>query len=160
MSEIILKPVGIIKTPFNESTDIPVQGKFGDDAEGVCILNDEYHAGLNSLEEFSHVILIYHFHKVKEEHILSKPFLEDEIHGIFSIRSPYRPNKIGVSIVKITKIKENKLFFSEVDMLNDTPLIDIKPYVKYFDSRENTNAGWVEKHFKDNSTPERVILRR
>ena len=77
----------------------------------------------------------------------SKPFLENLEHGIFAIRSPHRPNHIGISIVKIERIDGNKLYFSEVDMLNQTPVLDIKPYVKYFDSRDNIKSGWIEKHF-------------
>ena len=97
-----------------------------------------------------------------EFHILlleGRPFFEDEIHGIFAIRSPHRPNHPGMSIVKINKIIENKLYFSEVDMLDGTPLLDIKPYSKYFDCRENVVSGWLEKHFEGGTIPERTILK-
>ena len=84
----------------------------------------------------------------KKEQVVGKPFLEDKAHGIFAIRSPHRPNHIGLSIVKIEAVEENKLRFSEVDILDNTPVLDIKPYVKHFDARDNTISGWLEKHFQ------------
>jgi len=159
MEEIIIKKIGIIRTPYLEPRNIPIQGCFNDTVEGICILKNEFKEGLESLDGFSHAILIYHFHKAGQVTNKGKPFLEDTEHGIFSIRSPYRPNKIGFSIVKIIKIEENMLHFTEVDMLNDTPLIDIKPYVKYFDSRQDVSSGWIDKHFKDNKIPSRVVLK-
>ncbi|GAI82565.1 unnamed protein product [marine sediment metagenome] len=93
-----------------------------------------------------------------EEKLIGKPFLEDVPHGIFSIRSPARPNHIGMSIVKLEKVENNIITFSEVDMLDNTPLLDIKPYVSHFDSRENVKNGWLEKHFKSSKIPKRTRL--
>ena len=90
--------------------------------------------------------------------MISQPFLEDEKHGIFAIRSPHRPNHIGISIVKIKSITENKVYFTEVDMLDKTPLLDIKPFVKQFDNREDVISGWVDKHFENDIIPDRTIL--
>ena len=159
MEEITVKPIGIINTPFKDQKNIPIQGCFEGNDEGVCTILDKYSDGLIDLKDFSHAILIYHFHKTKEERIKAKPYLEQVEHGVFAIRSPYRPNKIGISIVKIKKIVDNKLFFTEVDMLDGTPLLDIKPYVKHFDSRENVKSGWIDKHFKNGNIPEQTILR-
>jgi len=159
MEEIKLSPIGIINTPFKNQKNIPIQGRFEDNAEGCCFIYDEYSDGLRDLDGFSHAILIYHFHKATAVKMIAQPFLETAKHGIFAIRSPHRPNKIGFSIVKIKEIVENKLFFSEVDMLDETPLLDIKPFVKYFDNRENVKSGWVDKHFKNSSTPDKVILK-
>jgi len=136
MNQIIMYPIGVIHSPYKEGKDIPIQGRFKDDVEAWVELNDEYAKGLNDLENFSHCILLYYFHKSHKENIEGKPFLEEDKHGIFAIRSPHRPNHIGVSIVKIKSIKGNKLYFTEVDMFDGTPLLDIKPYVKHFDSRE------------------------
>lgn len=161
MESIQLKPIGIIETPYDEPHNIPIQGTFeSDEVEGCCVINKELQEGLKDLEHFSHAILIYFFHKTNDEKIIAKPFLEPIEHGIFAIRSPYRPNKIGISIVKIKKIVDNNLFFTEVDMLNGTPLLDIKPYVKHFDSREKTISGWIDKHFEKGNIPDQTILNR
>ena len=158
MKEIVVNPIGIINTPFKDKKNIPIQGCFDKNIEGVCNILDEYSDGLCDLEGFSHAILIYHFHKTNEVKIKAKPYLESVEHGIFAIRSPHRPNKIGVSIVKIERIVENKLFFTEVDMLDGTPLLDIKPFVKHFDNRDNVKSGWIDKHFKNGNIPEQTIL--
>ena len=91
--------------------------------------------------------------------IQGRPFLEDQMHGIFAIRSPHRPNHIGLSVVRICAIEGNKLYFREVDVLDGTIVLEIKPYVKYFDVRDNVVSGWVDKHFKDGRAPERTILK-
>jgi len=155
---ITLHPIGIIYSPYKESKDIPIQGIFNGDVEAWVELNDEYVKGLKDLDKFSHAILLYYFHKSDKEAIVGKPFLEDDVHGIFAIRGPHRPNHIGFSVVKIKNIKDNKIFFTEVDMIDGTPLIDIKPYVKYFDSREYVISGWIDKHFKNGRIPDRTIV--
>jgi len=158
ITPIELKPVGIIHTPYHEPKDIPIQGIFKSEVKGWVELEEKYKPGLKDLEGFSHVILICYFHRSTEEHLEGKPFLEDETHGIFAIRSTHRPNHLGLSIVKINKIIDNKLYFSEVDMLDGTPLLDIKPYSKYFDCRENVVSGWLEKPFEGDVISAKVIL--
>ncbi len=159
MENIIIKPIGIIHSPYSSSNGIPIQGKFKNEVVAYAELLPEYQIGLKDLEGFSHAILLYHFHEQKEEKLIAQPYLEKVNHGIFAIRSPYRPNKIGFSIVKIKKIEDNRLYFTEVDVFDGTPLIDIKPYVEYFDKRENVKSGWVEKHFqKENKIPKQAIL--
>ena len=157
MKSIQIKPIGVIHSPYKHAGGIPIQGRFKDDAEAFAEVDIEYQEGLKDMDGFSHAILIYHFHKVTEEKIVAKPYLEEKNHGIFAVRSPYRPNRIGFSIVKIQRISENKLFFTEVDMFDQTPLIDIKPYVEFFDKRENVKSGWLEKHFLK-GIPKRTIL--
>ena len=147
MEEITISPIGIIHSPYKQTKDMPIQGKFKPDVTAYIELEDKYVPGLKDLDSFSHAIIIYYFHESKEEQIIGKPFLENVEHGIFAIRSPHRPNHIGISIVKIERIEDNKLYFSQVDMLNQTPVLDIKPYVKHFDSRDNTTSGWIAKHF-------------
>ena len=154
-----MKPIGIIHSPYKISKDIPIQGVFDSEVEAFIELKDEYARGLKDLEEFSHAIIIYHFHKSKEEHIEGRPFLEEKMHGIFAIRSPHRPNHIGLSIVRIKKIEANMIYFTEVDVLDKTPLLDIKPYIKYFDSRENVVSGWLDNHFKDGNIPDKTIIK-
>ncbi len=159
MKEIKMKPIGTIYTPYREPIDIPIQGVFKGDVEGVAVLDEKYAEGLCDLDGFSHAILIYYFHKSEKEHLKGRPYLEEEKHGIFAIRSPHRPNHIGFSIVEITKIEYNRLYFRDVDMLDGTPLLDIKPYVEYFDKREGTRAGWLEKHFKSGEVPKGTVLK-
>ena len=159
MDQIIMHPIGKICSPYKENTDIPIQGTFKSDVEAWIELKDKYAGGLKDLDEFSHAIILYYFHKSQREEIEGRPFLEQDKHGIFAIRSPHRPNHIGLSIVKIKRIEANKLYFTEVDMLDGTPVLDIKPYVKYFDSRDNVKSGWLDKHFKDGNIPDETILR-
>ncbi len=153
-----MKPIGMIHSPYQNAEDMPIQGKFRKDAEAWIELKEEYAPGLKDLHEFSHAIVIYHFHKSQREGVEGKPFLEQNKHGIFAIRSPHRPNHIGFSVVKINKIVNNCLYFSEVDMFDGTPVLDIKPYVKYFDCRDDAVSGWLEKHFLDGNPPSDVII--
>lgn len=138
---------------------MPIQGKFKSGVKGWVELKKEYIGGLKDLGDFSHAIIIYYFHKSEKIEIQGKPFLKDDKHGIFAIRSPHRPNHIGLSIVKIENIEDNKLYFSEVDVLDETPVLDIKPYVRHFDARDNSVSGWLETHFRNNNIPDRTILK-
>lgn len=149
MNKIKIQPIGFIRSPYKNVEDVPIQGNLKNNIEARVELENKYINGLKGLEEFSHAILIFYFHKSKIEKVQSKPYLEDKIHGIFTIRSPNRPNHIGLTIVKIRKIEDNKLYFTNVDMIDKTPLLDIKPYVEYFDNRENVISGWIDKHFKN-----------
>ena len=160
MNQIIMYPIGVIHSPYKENRDIPIQGTFNDKIEAWLELKDEYVNGLKDLDTFSHAIIIYYFHRSHREEIEGRPFLEQNKHGIFAIRSPHRPNHIGFSIIKIERIKANKVYFTEVDVLDGTPLLDIKPFVKYFDSRDNVISGWLEKHFKDGNIPDKTIINR
>lgn len=155
-NEIKLKPIGIIHTPYKDPKGMPIQGKFRKGVRGMIRLFPKYQSGLKDIEGFSHLILIYYFNRSKEEQLTGRPFLEDKVHGIFAIRSPHRPNHIGFSIVRLEKVKGNTIVFSEVDILDNTPLLDIKPYVKHFDSRHNVKSGWIDKHFKRDRMPDRI----
>ena len=155
---ITIKPIGIINTPYKEPKGVPIQGKFKRGVTGTVKIFPEYKADLKDVEGFSRIILIYHFNRSKEERVTGKPFLEDIERGIFAIRSPHRPNHIGFSIVKVKSVKGNVITFSEVDILDGTPLLDIKPYVKHFDSRDKVKNGWIDKHFKTGKIPKRTRL--
>ncbi len=148
MQSINIKPIGTIHTPYKSLGDIPIQAGLNRATEAFAELNNKYEKGLLDLDGFSHAILIYYFHESKREDITGKPFLENKGHGIFAIRSPHRPNHLGLSVVEVKRIAGNKIYFGGVDMLDGTPLIDIKPYIEYFDYRENVISGWLEKHFK------------
>ena len=159
MERIVMNPIGIIHSPYKQPKDIPIQGTFKADVEAWIELGEKYESGLKDLDQFSHAILLYYFHRSREERLQSSPFLEDDTHGIFAIRSPHRPNHIGMSIVKIKRIEGNRLYFSEVDVLDQTPVLDIKPYVAYFDHRQDVVCGWVDKHFEAGDIPNRTILK-
>ena len=154
-----MHPIGIIHSPYKESKDIPIQGTFSEKIEAWLELKDEYVNGLEDLDGFSHAIIIYYFHRSHRVDIDGRPFLEQDKHGIFAIRSPHRPNHLGFSIIKIKGISVNKVYFTEVDVLDGTPLLDIKPYVKYFDSRDGVISGWLDKHFKNGDIPDKTIIR-
>ena len=114
--------------------------------DGTVEVFPEYVEGLKDLEGFSHIILIYHFHLSKKSLLKVKPFMDDQIHGVFSTRAPSRPNPIGISIVRLIKIEKNILYIQDVDILYGTPLLDIKPYVPEFDVRAADKKGWLEKN--------------
>lgn len=138
-------PIGVIKTPFNELKGMPIQPAGACDIEGTIVILPEYEQGLTDIEGFSHIILIYHFHQSSGYDLLVTPFLDTEKRGLFSTRAPRRPNPIGLSIVELLGREANKLFVKGIDVLNNTPLLDIKPYVPGFDVKEVTATGWLEK---------------
>ena len=147
------------RSPHQVTKGTPIQGVFADEAEGIVELNPKYADGLKDLDGFSHAILIYYFHKSDSERPIGTPYLENEPHGIFAIRGPHRPNHIGLSVVRVVSVKENRLLFKEVDILDGAPVLDIKPYVRQFDCREDTVSGWIEKHFEDGQQPPSVIVK-
>jgi tRNA (adenine37-N6)-methyltransferase len=123
---------------------MPIQPRGAADAVGRILLHSEYQAGLVDLEGFSHIYLIYQFHLSRDYDLLVKPFLDTEKHGVFATRAPRRPNPIGLSIVKILSIRDNVIEFSGADMLNETPLLDIQPYMEPFDRIEGSRSGWLD----------------
>lgn len=137
--EIVYRPIGIIHTPFKEQA--PIQPLYSD-ARGVVEVFDAYADGLKDLETFSHIILLYHFHLSKGYRLQARPYLDEKPRGIFAIRSPNRPNGIGLSIVALEKIENTALHVRHVDMLDGTPLLDIKPYIPEFDIRD-ADSGWL-----------------
>ena len=144
MSEIIkYRSIGIIRTPFNQLENMPIQPGGAFKVRGELIIDPELVPGLTDLEGFSHLFLIYHFHKVKDYDLIVTPFLDEKKHGVFATRAPKRPNPIGLSIVRLNSIEENKLILENVDMLDGTPILDIKPYVPAFDQQEQVTTGWL-----------------
>ncbi len=141
-----INPIGVIRTPFKSSDKIPIQSSKSDTIAEVEVF-PEFSEGLDSLDGFSHVILLYWFHKVRPHKLKIIPYLETKERGLFSTRAPSRPNPIGLSIGKIIQIKENIVIFKGADMLNDTPLIDIKPFVPEFDNRLDATSGWLTDSF-------------
>jgi tRNA-Thr(GGU) m(6)t(6)A37 methyltransferase TsaA len=141
---LTLKKIGTIYTPFNSKDKMPIQSKGAKGVNGTIKIKKRYFTGLVDLIGFSHIYLIYHFHKSKNYDLTVTPFLDSEKHGVFATRAPKRPNPIGISIVKIVKIEGNKIEFEGADMLNKTPLLDIKPYTNQFDVFETKKNGWLD----------------
>jgi tRNA-Thr(GGU) m(6)t(6)A37 methyltransferase TsaA len=139
------QPIGVIHSPFKQRKGMPIQAAFAQGASGTVELEPQYADGLEDLEGFSHVILLYHFHLSKGCQLQVKPFLEEETHGVFATRAPRRPNAIGISVVRLERIEGTKLYVSDLDIVDGTPLLDIKPYVPQFDDRSNARIGWLEK---------------
>jgi tRNA-Thr(GGU) m(6)t(6)A37 methyltransferase TsaA len=142
------KPIGIIHSKYKKKKGVPIQGTLSKSSKGRIKIFPEFKDGLKDLDGFSHIFLIYQFHLSKGYSLLIKPFLEDKEHGLFATRAPRRPNPIGISIVKLKKIKDNKLYIDEVDIIDGTPLLDIKPFIPDFDSRKNITVGWIEGKLK------------
>ncbi|HTY89599.1 MAG TPA: tRNA (N6-threonylcarbamoyladenosine(37)-N6)-methyltransferase TrmO [Methanocella sp.] len=142
---ISYKPIGIIHTGFKDCKDTPIQSALSD-ADGTVEVFTEYSSGLKDIEGFSHIFLIYHFHQAGACSLVQKPFLDNKKQrGIFAIRHFNRPNPIGLSIVELRGVKGNILEIRGADMLDGTPLLDIKPYIRQFDCRENARSGWVDE---------------
>lgn len=141
--DIVYRPIGKISTPLKNKGDAPIQGVFAPESLGQVEVFSEYSRGLKDIEGFSHLILIYHFHKSRGWTPLRKPFLDDSERGIFSIRHFDRPNPIGISVVRLLGVNNNVLEVCEVDILDGTPLLDIKPYMPKFDVREDAVDGWL-----------------
>ena len=137
--------IGIIHTPFKDTKGMPIQPTGASGILGHAEVYPEYAEGLKDLGGFSHIILLYHFHKVKEARLIVTPFLDSRPHGVFATRAPKRPNPIGLSIVKLLGIEQNILRLENVDILDGTPLLDIKPYVPEFDQHPAARVGWLEK---------------
>jgi len=137
------RPIGVIKSPFKDPKGMPIQPVGAKGISGTIEMQPEYEDGLKDLDGFSHIILIYHFHLSEGYSLQVKPFLDDTPRGIFAIRAPRRPNPIGVSVVRLEKIEGTTLYISNVDIVDGTPLLDIKPCVPHFDCLEDVRIGWL-----------------
>jgi tRNA (adenine37-N6)-methyltransferase len=142
LEQLTYKPIGVVHSPFKQPKDTPIQATASKGVIATVEIYPEYSEGLKDLEGFSHIILLYHFHLIKDSSLMVKPFLDDQLHGVFATRSPSRPNKIGISVVHLTGIKNNVLHIEDIDILDGTPLIDVKPYVPKFDCRKTIKIGW------------------
>ena len=141
--------IGTIHTPFSELEGMPIQPTGAKGIKGKICIKNEYKPGLKDIDGFSHLILIYHLHKTNGNALEVKPFMDNDTHGVFATRSPKRPNNIGMSTVKLDKVEDDVLYISNVDILDGTPLLDIKPYVpQLFEDTivENLKIGWFEKN--------------
>ncbi len=140
---IELEPIGIIHTPFTDLEGMPIQPAGAAGVRGRVEVFEEYRAGLKDLDGFSHIILLYHFHRSRGFELEVVPFMDSEPRGLFATRAPRRPNPIGLSVVQLDRVEDGVLLVQNVDMLDGTPLLDIKPYVPEFDQPDRVRTGWL-----------------
>lgn len=136
-------PIGRIRSPFRDIRNMPIQPPAAKNVEGWVEVWPEYSAGLRDLEGFSHIILLYHFHLSEGYSLQVKPFLDSSLRGVFATRAPRRPNPIGLSVVKLLEIDNNIVRIKGVDVVDGTPLLDIKPFIPEFDAPKAERIGWL-----------------
>jgi len=137
------RPIGIVHTPFKTPEGMPIQGALFPETRGWIDVFPEYAEGLRDVEGFSHLILLYVFHRSEGYQLVAKPFLEKSPRGLFSIRAPKRPNPVGMTVVRLLKRRDAHLDIAGVDMLDGTPLLDIKPYIPAIDAHPEATDGWI-----------------
>ena len=144
--EITYKSIGIVHSPFKKPKGTPIQPRAARGIEGTVEIFPEYEKGLKDIVGFSHIILICHFHLSKTFSLEIKPYMEDKLHGLFATRAPSRPNPIGLSVVRLVKVKGYKLYIKDIDIVDGTPLLDIKPYIPEFGAEDIIKKGWLENN--------------
>jgi tRNA-Thr(GGU) m(6)t(6)A37 methyltransferase TsaA len=138
-----LKPIGIIHSPYKNMGEVPHQGYKSEEISQIEVFK-EFEEGLKDIEGFSHIIVIYWFHKFQGYHLLVKTPWDDVLHGLFTTRSPHRPCPLGLTVVELIARKKNILKVKGLDAVDGTPLLDIKPYVPSIDEKLPIKAGWFE----------------
>jgi tRNA-Thr(GGU) m(6)t(6)A37 methyltransferase TsaA len=144
MNSIRLRPIGVIHTPFKEPKGTPVQPSMADGARGTVTVLEEFQKGLKDLDGFERIWLIYYFHRAPEARLLVTPFLDDQQRGLFATRAPARPNPIGISSVRLLSVDDNVLTVADVDIIDGTPLLDIKPYAPAIECYKVKRSGWLD----------------
>lgn len=158
MNDIILSPIGIIHSPHKKPRGTPIQPAGAGQTPGKVEIFPQFAEGLKDIEGFSHLVLLYHCHLCDGYKMMVEPFLDREEHGVFATRAPARPNPIGMSIVRLVSVEKNYLNIIDVDIVDKTPLIDIKPHVPAFHVHGPKRMGWLEKnleHLKEKKDDER-----
>jgi tRNA-Thr(GGU) m(6)t(6)A37 methyltransferase TsaA len=143
--KIEFTPIGIIHSPFMDLEGMPIQPVGAAGVKGTVEVFEDFHPGLKDLDGFSHIILLYHFHRSHGFNLHVVPFMDSQKRGLFATRAPKRPNPIGLSVVQLDKVEDGVLYIQAVDILDGTPLLDIKPYVPEFDAQVGVRTGWLEK---------------
>ncbi|MDY6904620.1 MAG: tRNA (N6-threonylcarbamoyladenosine(37)-N6)-methyltransferase TrmO [Thermodesulfobacteriota bacterium] len=138
-----IKPIGIIHSPHQSIEDMPIQPRGAAGIAGHVIVDEAYTGGLQDLDGFSHIYLLYSFHRATRTEMKVTPFMDTQKRGVFATRSPLRPNHIGISIVRLTGVERNIVHVKGIDILDGTPLLDIKPYVEKFDAVQHSVSGWM-----------------
>ena len=145
LENIEFQPIGVIHTPFSERAGMPIQPSGAGGVQGSVEVYPEFREGLSDLDGFSHIILLYCFHRIEGFKLRVVPFLDTRARGLFSTRAPTRPNPIGLSVVQLLGIEDGDIRIENVDILDGTPLLDIKPYVPEFDAQSKIRTGWLEE---------------
>ncbi len=143
-----LRAIGTIRTPFSEPQGTPIQGAFFNDAEGEIVVDAAFAEGLADLDGFSHAVVLFAFDRSEGFSLTVTPYLDDSRRGLFATRAPRRPNPIGLTVVRLAEVDGNRLRVRGVDMLDGTPLLDLKPYVPAVDEAEAVRTGWLEPHLE------------
>lgn len=149
MEVVQYEPIGFIHTPFKDTAGMPIQPLWAKGVKGTVNIDPDYIDGLIDLAGFSHIILIYHFHLSKGFSLRVKPFLDDNQRGVFATRSPRRPNQIGITVVRLERIEGATLHIQNIDVVDGTPLLDIKPFVPEFNFASDVRIGWLERRLKE-----------
>ncbi len=144
MNDLILSPIGIIHSPFREASNTPIQSALSGGAEGVVEILPQFIPALRDLDGFERIWLLVWFHRAKPAKLVVTPYLDDREHGVFATRAPSRPNPIGLSCVRLLGIDGNRLRVGDLDILDETPLLDIKPYAPALDCFEVARGGWLQ----------------
>lgn len=141
--DIVYHPIGVIRSPFTETAGMPIQPRAAGQTAGAVEVDPRYREGLADLEGFSHVILLYHFHRAAACRLCVTPFLDAQPRGVFATRAPTRPNPIGISVVRLERVEGATLHVEGIDVLDGTPLLDIKPHVPDFAAPGALRLGWL-----------------
>ncbi|MBN1539383.1 MAG: tRNA (N6-threonylcarbamoyladenosine(37)-N6)-methyltransferase TrmO [Candidatus Thermoplasmatota archaeon] len=141
--KIELSPIGYVRSPFKEPSGVPIQTKAGNEYRGTVEILEQYSEGLSDLDGFSHIILLTYLHRSKGYDLKVFPFLDDVKRGVFSTRAPRRPNPIGLHLVRLERVEGSILHIRDIDMIDGTPVLDIKPYIPKGDEREEYKLGWL-----------------
>jgi tRNA (adenine37-N6)-methyltransferase len=157
LAEIVMKPIGVIHTRFEAQAGTPIQASVAAGIEGTIDLDPALADGLSDLDGFSHVILIYAFHAARGFDLRLTPYLDTEEHGVFATRAPRRPNPIGISVVRLLGIEGPTVRVADVDMLDGTPLLDIKPFIPDFDHRQEVRTGWYGRKVAPSGSSEAIV---
>ena len=144
MTEVVCRPIGVIRTPHTRQEDTPIQPVFARSVAGRVEVEVQYEEGLNGIEGFSHLFLVYAFDRAGPARLSVVPFLADTERGVFATRAPCRPNGLGMSLVRLVRREGRVLHVEDVDILDGTPLLDIKPYIGRYDVRQDARSGWQE----------------
>ncbi len=146
---IVCDPIGVIHTPFHTTEGMPIQPAGASGVRGIVEVFDDFAEGLQDVDGFSHLILLYHFHQSDGYNLKVVPFMDSSTRGLFATRAPRRPNPIGLSIVRLLNVEGRQLHVENIDVLDNTPLLDIKPYVPVFDAQDQVRSGWLENEKRD-----------
>ena len=138
------RPIGIVHSPYKDRAGTPIQGNFDEEAEGSIEIFPEFAEGLADVDGFSYIWVLYHFHKSEGYRLKVVPFMDTVERGLFSTRAPRRPNPIGLSLIRVLGVENNIIKISGIDMLDGTPVLDIKPYSPRFDERDDVKCGWLD----------------